>query len=69
MYYLFTGSNYGFCPAAKLFSLAEKSYMVQMNTLYKCDGCEGGGYQILVGGLALVWASMEGFMEERSYLK
>lgn len=43
--------------------------MVQMNTLYKCDGCEGGGYQVLVGGLALVWASMEGFMEERSYLK
>ena len=68
MYYLFTGSNYGFCPAGAD-SLAEKSQVVQTNTSYKCDGCEGGGYQVLAGALALVRASMKGFREERSYLK
>lgn len=71
MYSSFTGSSYGFFPGGA-YSLAEKSPMVQTNTLYiNVMGVweeDTGPRQVLAGGLALVRACVEGFIEEGSYL-
>lgn len=71
MYCSFTGSSYGVFPGGA-YSSAEKSHMVQTNTLYiNVMGVweeDTGPRQALGGGLALILASMEGFIEEGSYL-